>query len=134
MPSQEWAKNTMAGRMSKSDKLGAVDHSKIDYAPFRRNFYIEVQELQKMSEEDVAKYRKELDDIKVRHTALPTQAVHPHPGPAKAALGQMPTLEVQKLSIRQSLGPLDDCCYGGITVRTPCCRLSPCVCRKIFIF
>ncbi len=63
---QEWAKNTMAGRMSKSDKLGAVDHSKIDYPPFRRNFYIEVQELQKMSEEDVAKYRKELDDIKVR--------------------------------------------------------------------
>ena len=56
----------MAGRMSKSDKLGAVDHSKIDYPPFRRNFYIEVQELQKMSEEDVAKYRKELDDIKVR--------------------------------------------------------------------
>ena len=56
----------MAGRMSKSDKLGAVDHSKIDYPPFRRNFYIEVQELQKMSEDDVAKYRKELDDIKVR--------------------------------------------------------------------
>lgn len=66
---QEWAKNTMAGRMSKSDKLGAVDHSKIDYPPFRRNFYIEVQELQKMSEEDVAKYRKELDDIKVSHQA-----------------------------------------------------------------
>ena len=59
----------MAGRMSKSDKLGAVDHSKIDYPPFRRNFYIEVQELQKMSEEDVAKYRKELDDIKVSHQA-----------------------------------------------------------------
>ncbi len=55
----------MAGRLSKSDKLGAVDHSTIDYPPFRRNFYIEVQELQKMSEEDVAKYRKELDDIKV---------------------------------------------------------------------
>lgn len=65
MKLQEWAKNTMAGRMSKSDKLGVVDHSKIDYPPFRRNFYIEVQELQKMSEEDVAKYRKELDDIKV---------------------------------------------------------------------
>ena len=76
----------MAGRMSKSDKLGAVDHSKIDYAPFRRNFYIEVQELQKMSEEDVAKYRKELDDIKVCHAALPRQCTHisapplQHPG------------------------------------------------------
>ena len=68
----------MAGRMSKSDKLGAVDHSKIDYAPFRRNFYIEVQELQKMSEEEVAKYRKELDDIKVCHTALPRMVRSSH--------------------------------------------------------
>ena len=66
----------MAGRMSKSDKLGAVDHSKIDYPPFRRNFYIEVQELQKMSEEDVAKYRKELDDIKVRRAAVFRRCTH----------------------------------------------------------
>ena len=81
----------MAGRMSKSDKLGAVDHSKIDYAPFRRNFYIEVQELQKMSEEEVAKYRKELDDIKVCHAAH-ALAVHSHHGPTKAAPWQMPPL------------------------------------------
>ncbi len=66
MVTQEWAKGVMAGKLSKSDKLGTVDHSKIDYPPFRRNFYIEVQELQKMSEEDVAKYRLELDAIKVR--------------------------------------------------------------------
>lgn len=62
---QDWVKNVTAGKLSKSDKLGTVDHSKIDYLPFRRNFYIEVQELQKMSEEDVAKYRLELDGIKV---------------------------------------------------------------------
>ena len=62
---QEWAKNAMAGRASKADKLGTVDHSKIDYPPFRRSFYIETQELAKMKEEEVAAYRKELDDIKV---------------------------------------------------------------------
>ena len=55
----------MAGRASKADKLGTVDHTKIDYAPFRRSFYIETQELAKMGEEEVAAYRKELDDIKV---------------------------------------------------------------------
>ena len=92
----------MAGRMSKSDKLGAVDHSKIDYAPFRRNFYIEVQELQKMSEEEVAKYRKELDDIKVRHAAH-ALAVHSHLGPAKAAPWKMPPLRSQKLSVCRRL-------------------------------
>lgn len=75
---QEWAKNTMAGRLSKSDKLCAVDHSTIDYPAFRRNFYIEVQELQKMSEEDVAKYRKELDDIKVCLTLCYASCRHSH--------------------------------------------------------
>ena len=55
----------MAGRASKADKLGTVDHSKIEYAPFRRSFYIETQELAKMKEEEVAAYRMELDDIKV---------------------------------------------------------------------
>ncbi len=56
----------MAGKASKADKLGAVDHSKIDYPPFRRNFYTETQELAKMREADVAAYRKELDDVKAR--------------------------------------------------------------------
>lgn len=37
-----WAKNVTAGKLSKGEKLMAVDHSTIDYPPFRRNFYIEV--------------------------------------------------------------------------------------------
>ncbi len=63
---QEWARNTMAGKLSKGDKLGVVDHSKIDYAPFRRSFYIEVPELARMSAADVAEYRRLLDDVKAR--------------------------------------------------------------------
>jgi hypothetical protein len=37
-----WAKAVTAGKTSKGDKLGAVDHATIEYPPFRRNFYIEV--------------------------------------------------------------------------------------------
>jgi ATP-dependent RNA helicase DDX46/PRP5 len=33
-----------AGKMSKGDKLAAVDHAAVEYPPFRRNFYIEVGE------------------------------------------------------------------------------------------
>ncbi|KIY91234.1 ATP-dependent RNA helicase DDX46/PRP5 [Monoraphidium neglectum] len=66
-----WAKAVTAGKMSKGDKLAAVDHSAVEYPPFRRNFYIEVPEIAKMSDEDVAKLRKELDGIKVRGRAPP---------------------------------------------------------------
>lgn len=54
-----------AGKLSKGDRLGPADHSKIDYLPFRRNFYIEVPELARMTEQQVAERRKELDGIKV---------------------------------------------------------------------
>ena len=48
-----------------------VDHSKIDYPPFRRSFYIEVPELARMSEADVITHRTQLDDIKVRGKVRP---------------------------------------------------------------
>ncbi len=38
---EEWARAVTAGKLSKSDKLTAVDHSTINSPPFRRNFYIE---------------------------------------------------------------------------------------------
>jgi ATP-dependent RNA helicase DDX46/PRP5 len=63
---QEWARNVRAGKMSKGDKLAAVDHSTVKYAPFRRDFYIEVSELARMSPEEVVEFRKQLDEIKVR--------------------------------------------------------------------
>ncbi len=46
-----------------------VDHSTVSYPPFRRSFYTETGALARMTEEEVAAYRKELEDIKV--TLLP---------------------------------------------------------------
>lgn len=68
---QAWAKNVTAAKLSKSDKLGQVDHSTINYPVFRRNFYIEAQEIQMMTEKQVADYRLQLDDIKVRGKDVP---------------------------------------------------------------
>ena len=39
---QAWASKVRAGKGSKGDRLGLVDHATISYAPFRKNFYIEV--------------------------------------------------------------------------------------------
>ena len=68
---QEWVKNVTAGKLSKSDKLGQVDHSTINYPPFRRSFYIEAQEIRNMTEKQVADYRMQLEDIKVRGKNVP---------------------------------------------------------------
>lgn len=54
-----------AGKLSKGDRLGQVDHAAISYPPFRKNFYIEVPELAKLEEKDVAELRKE-EGMKVR--------------------------------------------------------------------
>ena len=62
---QAFIKNVTTGKLSKGDKLGVVDHSTIEYPPFRRNFYIEVPELARMSEEEVTELRKQLDNVKV---------------------------------------------------------------------
>ncbi|KAL4297096.1 hypothetical protein GQ457_12G032210 [Hibiscus cannabinus] len=48
-------------KKTKAEKLSIVDHSKIDYKPFRKNFYIEVKEISRMTSEEVAAYRKELE-------------------------------------------------------------------------
>uniref|UniRef100_A0A6N2KGM8 RNA helicase n=1 Tax=Salix viminalis TaxID=40686 RepID=A0A6N2KGM8_SALVM len=48
-------------KKTKVEKLSIVDHSKIDYNPFRKNFYIEVKEISRMTPEEVAAYRKELE-------------------------------------------------------------------------
>ncbi len=68
MRAQEWARNVQQGKLSKGDRLGPADHSKISYPPFRRNFYIEVPELARMSDAAVAAHRKDLDEIKVPTT------------------------------------------------------------------
>ena len=69
-PAQAFIKNVTTGKLSKGDKLGMVDHATQDYAPFRRNFYIEVPELARMADAEVTELRKQLDNVKVGTTPL----------------------------------------------------------------
>lgn len=57
-------------KKTKAEKLSIVDHSKIDYKPFKKNFYIEVKEIAKMTPEEVAAYRKELE-LKIHGKDVP---------------------------------------------------------------
>ncbi|KAL4430956.1 hypothetical protein ABPG75_006212 [Micractinium tetrahymenae] len=67
----EWMRKLIAGKLSKGDKLVAVDHGTIQYPPFRRNFYIEVPELARMTPAEVEEYRRQLDGVKVRGKDVP---------------------------------------------------------------
>ncbi len=50
-------KSALSGDKSKLRKLmEKVDHSKIAYEPFKKNFYIESTEISKMTEEEVERY------------------------------------------------------------------------------
>jgi len=66
-----WAKSVISGKLSKSDKLAQIDHSQIDYMPFRRDFYIEVSELSRMTEKEVDELRSSMDNIKARGKNVP---------------------------------------------------------------
>ncbi|GFZ11675.1 P-loop containing nucleoside triphosphate hydrolases superfamily protein [Actinidia rufa] len=48
-------------KKTKVEKLSIVDHSKIHYPPFRKDFYIEVKEISRMTSEEVAVYRRQLE-------------------------------------------------------------------------
>jgi len=61
----------LAQKVEKKKELQLVDHSKIDYEPFKKNFYIETQEIAKMTPEETKKYRFELDGIKIRGLDCP---------------------------------------------------------------
>ncbi|KAM3289243.1 hypothetical protein P3S67_017530 [Capsicum chacoense] len=50
-------------KKTKVEKLSLVDHSKIDYPPFRKNFYKEVKEISRMSAKEVSAYREQLELI-----------------------------------------------------------------------
>ena len=68
---ETWAKNVVAGKGSKLEKLTAVDHTQIDYPDFRKDFLIEAPEIAKMSEAMVRQLRKDLDRIKVKGKDVP---------------------------------------------------------------
>eukprot|EP00958_Prasinococcus_capsulatus_P022926 scaffold3307_cov371-Prasinococcus_capsulatus_cf.AAC.2 len=66
-----WAKKMTGKPGSKMEKLGTVDHAQVEYAAFRKNFYIESKEISRMSEEDVKAYREMLGHIKIRGKNCP---------------------------------------------------------------
>ncbi|KAI8977951.1 P-loop containing nucleoside triphosphate hydrolase protein [Pilobolus umbonatus] len=61
----------LAARKVKRKDIAAVDHSKIEYEPFRKDFYIEPPELKEMTADEVDLLRIELDGIKIRGVNCP---------------------------------------------------------------
>ncbi|XP_078658817.1 putative ATP-dependent RNA helicase DDX46 isoform X1 [Branchiostoma floridae x Branchiostoma belcheri] len=68
---------TLSSFQSKAKKLlASVDHTQIEYDPFRKNFYVEVPELQKLSEDEVKAIRAELEDVRVKGKGCPKPILH----------------------------------------------------------
>lgn len=65
-------KDTAANLANKHKKeLAKIDHSGVEYMPFRKDFYVEVPELAKMTQEEVDAYKKELEDVQVKGKMCP---------------------------------------------------------------
>ena len=58
-------------KKGKGKELPKVDHTSVEYPPFRKNFYVEVPELARMTKQEVASYRTELESIKVKGKLCP---------------------------------------------------------------
>lgn len=61
----------LAAKKVKRKDIAPVDHSKMDYEFFRKDFYIEPPELKEMTQEQVELLRIELDGIKIRGVNCP---------------------------------------------------------------
>lgn len=69
---QEDIKDTAANLANKHKKeLAKIDHTGVDYQPFRKNFYREVPELTKLTAEEVTAYKAELEGILVKGKGCP---------------------------------------------------------------
>lgn len=78
----------------KKKEIPTVNHAKVQYQPFRRNFYSEPVEMSELTEEEVMSLRMELDNIKVRGIDVPK----PVQNWAQCGLG------VQTLDVIKQLG------------------------------
>ncbi|KAH7388817.1 P-loop containing nucleoside triphosphate hydrolase protein [Pyrenochaeta sp. MPI-SDFR-AT-0127] len=67
------AEDLLALRAAKKKKkeVPAVNHDKVEYEPFRKDFYTEPAEITQMTPEEVADLRHELDGIKVKPDDVP---------------------------------------------------------------
>ena len=61
----------IANKAKKKKDIPTVNHQKVEYEPFRKEFYTEPSDLSQLSEEDVASLRLALDGIKVRGVDIP---------------------------------------------------------------
>ncbi|KAI9316009.1 P-loop containing nucleoside triphosphate hydrolase protein [Dichotomocladium elegans] len=61
----------LAAKKARKKDLSVVDHSQIDYEPFRKDFYIEPPELRDLTSDQVDILRIELDGIKIRGVNCP---------------------------------------------------------------
>jgi ATP-dependent RNA helicase DDX46/PRP5 len=61
----------IAASKVKKKEMATVDHAKVAYEPFRKDFYHAPAELEEMTEEDAERLRMELDAIKVRGKDCP---------------------------------------------------------------
>ncbi|PSN72770.1 DEAD-domain-containing protein [Corynespora cassiicola Philippines] len=60
-----------ASKKKKSKEVPVVDHSKVEYEDFRKNFYTQPSEISQMTPEEVADLRHELEGIKVKPDDVP---------------------------------------------------------------
>jgi len=84
---ETWKRNVLAGK-TESDRLGVVDHATVEYAPFRKMFYVEPREIAALTEAEVATFRAEtLGGVRIR-------GARPVPKPVKrwAHLGLSPPM------------------------------------------
>lgn len=61
----------LAQKKLKKKDIAAVDHSKVQYEPFRKAFYHPPPEIEEMTQEEVESLRVELDNIKIRGVDCP---------------------------------------------------------------
>ncbi|XP_055378561.1 probable ATP-dependent RNA helicase DDX46 [Condylostylus longicornis] len=52
-------------------ELAKINHSEVNYSSFRKDFYVEVPELARMTNEEVEKHRSELEGIQVKGKGCP---------------------------------------------------------------
>lgn len=84
-------------------EIPVVDHSKEDYDPFRKNFYVEPAELKELTPEEVADLRLELDGIKTKPETVPAPVVKwGQMGLSAATLGVLEQLGYSKPTPIQS--------------------------------
>jgi ATP-dependent RNA helicase DDX46/PRP5 len=61
----------LAAKKARKKDLATVDHNKIKYEPFRKEFYVPPPEVAAMTDEDADLLRLELDSIKIRGVECP---------------------------------------------------------------